>query len=120
MERFSRSETERVASFRFFSLLKHKMVDGRGRPAREAYTFACPDWVSIAPVAESGQFVLVRQYRHGIDAMSLEFPGGIIEAGEDPAAAARRELGEETGYGDGSLISLGSCHPNPVLQDNVI
>jgi 8-oxo-dGTP pyrophosphatase MutT (NUDIX family) len=42
--------------------------------------------------------VLVRQYKHGIGTVVLELPAGGIDAGEDPAACARRELAEETGY----------------------
>jgi 8-oxo-dGTP pyrophosphatase MutT (NUDIX family) len=94
------------------------MIDRDGRPMRDAYTFACPDWVSVVPVTEEGSFVLVRQYRHGIDAPTLEVPGGIIEKGQDPADAAGRELREETGYGGGTLVSLGASLPNPALQNN--
>ena len=97
MERFSRTKTEQVGDFHFFALHKHAMVDAEGRPVRDAYTFACPDWASVVAITTSGELVLVRQYRHGIDGPSLETPGGLIDEGEDPAAAARRELLEETG-----------------------
>jgi 8-oxo-dGTP pyrophosphatase MutT (NUDIX family) len=118
MRRFFRAKTERVGAFPFFDLLKHEVVDPETRAARDAYTFACPDWVSIAAVTREGQFVMVRQYRYGIDAASLEVAGGMIDPGEAPAVAAMRELREETGYGGGVLLSLGSTYPNPVLQDN--
>jgi 8-oxo-dGTP pyrophosphatase MutT (NUDIX family) len=118
MSSYFRTRTERVGDFFFFQLLKHQMADGDGRPLREAFTFACPDWVSIVPVTSDGDFVMVRQYRHGIDAPSLEVPGGMIEQREQPSLAALRELREETGYGEGTLVPLGSTHPNPVLQDN--
>src|SRR6266567_1508471 len=119
MSSFRRNKTERVGSYHVFDLLRHEMLDRDGRPMRDAYTFTCPDWVSVVPVTDDGNFVLVRQYRHGIDAPTLEVPGGIIDEGQDPAGAAIRELREETGYGQGTLVPLGVSHPNPALQNNL-
>ena len=72
----------------------------------------------MVPVTPDGKFVFVRQHRHGIDAETIEAPGGIIDEGEDPMTAGLRELREETGYAATSLVSLGSCHPNPAMQGN--
>jgi len=116
---FRRNRTETVGKFHVFDVLRHEMQDQDGRRMRDAFTFACRDWVSIVPVTEEGDFVFVRQYRHGIDAPTLEVPGGIIDEGQDPAGAAMRELREETGYGEGTLVSLGRAHPNPALQNNL-
>jgi len=116
---FRRNRTETVGRFHVFDVLRHEMLDRDGQRMRDAFTFVCRDWVSIVPVTEEGTFVLVRQYRHGIDAPTLEVPGGIIDEGQDPAGAAMRELREETGYGEGTLVSLGATHPNPALQNNL-
>jgi 8-oxo-dGTP pyrophosphatase MutT (NUDIX family) len=113
-----RQKTERVASFRIFEVLRHEAVGGEGGRVHEAFTFACPDWVSIVPVTADGKFVLVRQYRHGIDGPTLEIPGGIIEEGQEPDDAALRELREETGFGGGTLVSLGTTRANPAIQSN--
>jgi ADP-ribose pyrophosphatase len=77
-----------------------------------------PDWVNVVAHTPDGQIVLVKQFRFGSNAMSLEIPGGVIEAGEDPIAAGIRELAEETGYGGGKVTLLGSVNPNPAIQDN--
>src|SRR3954463_14451488 len=113
MSTLRRQKTERVGSFRIFDVLRHEAVDSEGGRVHEGFTFACPDWVAVVPVTADGHFVLVRQYRHGVDAPTLEIPGGIIDEGQDPAGAALRELREETGYGDGTLAALGSARAQP-------
>ena len=76
-----------------------------------------PDWVMT--VAEyQGSFVTVRQYRHSSESLTTEFPGGVADAGEDPAAAAARELYEETGFKAGRITPLGCVNPNPALFKN--
>lgn len=80
-----------------------------------------PDWVIVIPVLEeSKEFVMVRQWRHGCRTMSTEFPGGVIDLGETPIQAAKRELLEETGYKAGKLIHLGSMSPNPAIFSNKV
>ena len=118
MSRIRRQSSELLGRYRVFDLYRHTMVDADGAALHDATTFDCPDWVSVVPVTEQGEIVLVRQYRHGIDAATLEVPGGMIDPGEEPAVAALRELREETGYGGGELVALGVSHPNPVLQNN--
>ena len=59
------------------------------------------DWAMVIPVlqtAKGRELVMVRQWRHGAGELSLEFPGGVFEKGEEAAVAAARELREETGY----------------------
>lgn len=78
----------------------------------------CVDWVNVIAVTRTGDIVLVRQYRVGTERVSLEIPGGMVDAGEDPAAAAARELEEETGYTSQRWSHLGTVSPNPALQAN--
>ena len=90
---------------------------GRGTE-REFIVVRPPDWVNVVAVTPDARLVLVRQFRFGIDGFSLEIPGGMMDAGEDPIATARRELREETGYAGGAAHLLGSVHPNPAIQSN--
>lgn len=76
-----------------------------------------PDWVMVVPEYR-GSFVLVRQWRHAAEKLSLEFPGGVADDGEDPAQTARRELLEETGFRADRLTHLGTLNPNPALFKN--
>lgn len=78
-----------------------------------------PDWCVVIPEIEN-DFLMVKQWRHGENHLSIEFPGGVIEKGEEPEKAAARELLEETGYRAGKMISLGKANPNPAIMSNHI
>jgi len=81
------------------------------------------DWVIVIPVIngpEGKQFVMVWQWRHGSQSLSLEFPGGVFEHGETPEEAAIRELREETGYTPGKIEKIGEFCPNPAIMSNKV
>ncbi len=78
-----------------------------------------PEVVLVFPVTTSGEVILVRQYKHGSQQILLEFPGGIFaDPGEEPVAAAARELAEETGYTTDRYRSLGQLWDDPAKQNN--
>ena len=77
----------------------------------------CADWVNVVAITEADELLLVKQWRFGARAFTLELPAGLVEPSEDPLAAGLRELVEETGYaGEGRVI--GSCLPNPAFMNN--
>ncbi|MEM8550361.1 MAG: NUDIX hydrolase [Verrucomicrobiota bacterium] len=82
------------------------------------YIIRCNDWVQVLPLTQAGELILVRQYRFGVQELSWEVPGGVIDDGEAPLEAGLRELVEETGYQAGQAHILASCYPNPALQVN--
>lgn len=85
-----------------------------------ATIFEFRTWANVLALTKNGEAVLVRQYRHGICDVLWEFPGGVVEDGEDPIEGIRRELLEETGYAGPHLIQIGKLYPNPALQTNAL
>ena len=112
-----------VADCRVFKVKLRTFVHPDGRRG-DFYVNESADWVQVAPIIrdeKSGKIrtVLVKQFRFGIQKMSWEFSGGIVENGESPAKAAARELLEETGYSGGKPKILASYSPNPAIQNNL-
>lgn len=114
-------QRETVLDAHIFSIVKSHRTAPDGRRA-EYYVMETPDWANVVALTTTPQgetyFVMVRQFRHGSMGVSLEFPGGIVEPGEDPALAVSRELEEETGYRPGAISLLGDINPNPALMGN--
>lgn len=75
--------------------LQEEGPDGRVWPRQ---VVRHPGVAVVLPILDDGRVVLVRQYRTSLGRELLELPAGLLDPGEDPAAAARRELQEETGY----------------------
>jgi 8-oxo-dGTP pyrophosphatase MutT (NUDIX family) len=76
------------------------------------------DWACVFALTKDQDVLLIRLYRHGAGQVIWEIPGGVIDPGETPREAAGRELLEETGYGNGSLIELAALSPNPDNHTN--
>lgn len=78
-------------------------------------------WVTIVPLTDEGNIVLVKEYRHAAGKVMIGLPGGVSDPGEtDWAQVGARELAEETGYSAKDMHLIGTCYPNPAIQDNEI
>ncbi len=109
-----------MRDYRIFSVHENLRRGPHGKEGAFV-TIQAPDWAIVIPLVErEGQrFLLsVSQFRHGTERVYHEFPGGVIEPGEAPADAARRELLEETGCEASSFELLGSFSPNPAIMAN--
>lgn len=89
-----------------------------GRINNEFYVLEYPSWVNVIAVTKDGMFVMIEQYRHGIDEVIVELCAGVVETGEDPETAARRELLEEAGYSGGRWRLLNKICQNPSTCNN--
>ncbi|MDE7421398.1 MAG: NUDIX hydrolase [Muribaculaceae bacterium] len=96
---------------------KVELPDGRVHP--EYYVLEYPDWVNVIAITEDGQFVMVEQYRHGLEDVFTELVAGVIEKDEAPLAAAQRELLEETGFAGGEWSLNTVLSQNPSSTNNL-
>ncbi len=111
-------EREPVADCQVFHV--ERLVVGSPRDGRSyvRHVLEVPDWVNVVAFTDDGHIILVEQYRFGAGILSLEFPAGILEPGENPAEGGVRELREETGYDSADAQTVGFVYANPALQDN--
>lgn len=89
-----------------------------GHIVPDYYVLEYPDWVNAVAITEQGKVLMVRQYRHAAGIVCLEIPGGVIDPGEDPVVAIRRELLEETGYQFDDFELVVTLSPNPSTGNN--
>jgi len=82
------------------------------------YVLEYPNWVNAIALTEEGKVIMVRQYRHAADIISLEVPGGVIDGDEEPEYAIKRELLEETGYSFKTCKFVAELYPNPATSNN--
>jgi len=109
-----------LADYRIFNVSASERESEDGRRGT-FYLVNSLDWAGVIPVVDTAagrMIVMIRQYRHGTGRLSLEFPGGAVEKGEDPAQAVDRELAEETGYRAQMIVPLGLISPNPAFMTN--
>lgn len=107
-----------IAETRIFTLRQMRTRSPRGSDSADFVYIDSTDWVNVIALTPDDQVVLIEQYRHGTREVTLEIPGGMVDAGEDPAEACRRELLEETGYAGDAVELIGAVSPNPAIQNN--
>jgi len=111
-------DTRIEKQFPIFDLRVDRALSPRTAREHDFFILESADWVNVIPLTPAKEVVLIRQYRHGLREITLEIPGGILEPGDSPAAAARRELNEETGYTGGTWSDLDYVYPNPAFLNN--
>jgi ADP-ribose pyrophosphatase len=115
---WERLGSETLLETPYFNLRSDRLRLPDGSVKEPYYVLERPDAAIIFPVTPEGEVVLVRQYRPPLERLELGLPAGLVEEGEEPEAAARRELAEETGYGGGEWEPLGAVASSPSLKDN--
>ena len=119
-ERWRRVSSRTVAECPVFTVKEnHYVRNGDDKPV-PFYSVDVPDWVNVIAITPDDEVVLIEQYRQGIEEMALELPSGIVDDGEEPEAAAKRELLEETGFEADEWVLLATSQPNPAFHNNRI
>ena len=95
-KRWTALETEFLQDCAVFTVSRTASLSPRTGIQHTFYRIDSTDWVNIVPVTDQGEVVMVRQYRHGLGEITLEIPGGMVDPGESPEAAATRELRART------------------------
>ncbi len=106
---------ESIESNWLFHLVRQRFHSNRSGREHPFYRIELADAVHVIAVTADDKVVLVRQFRAGSAADSVETPGGLVEPGEDPLTAGARELLEETGYAGDPPILINQCWANPSL-----
>lgn len=92
---------------KFLVVENHTVELPDGRVIPDWPWLVTPDFVNVVAVTEDNTFVCFRQTKYAVPDTTLAIVGGYLEPGEDPLAAAQRELLEETGYESANWIELG-------------
>jgi ADP-ribose pyrophosphatase len=115
---WSRLHDESHADCRIFKVRKSRFHRRSDQKEGDFFVLDTNDWVNVLALTKSEELVMVRQFRFGTEAFSLEPPGGVIEKGESPVLAGERELKEETGFTGKNSEIIGSVCPNSAIMSN--
>lgn len=97
-----------VGDGRFLKVEQHVVEFANGHRVEDWGWLVTPEYINVVPVLADGRILCFRQEKYAASGLTLGLPGGYLEMGEEPLAAAQRELLEETGYGGGRWTALGS------------
>jgi 8-oxo-dGTP pyrophosphatase MutT (NUDIX family) len=119
LELWDSVEKKELGDYYIFRLSQQRSRSPRNGREHNFYVLDTPDWVNVIPITPEGKVVLIRQYRVGVNQITLEIPGGMVdEADGDPTESARRELVEETGYVAEEIVKIGRVTSNPAFINN--
>ncbi len=110
--------SEYLVKFSFFTARKDKCETPEGKIIEQYYVVELPTTACALALTESGDAIMIKQYRHPVAKVILELPGGFIDENETPEVAMARELMEETGYEFQSIEQVGTIAANPGVLNN--
>ena len=97
-----------IAVSQWMELIAREVEFAPGAEPEVYHAVSQQDYLAIVARTPDGRIPIVRQYRPAIETFTWELPAGLVDSGEQPAAAAARELLEETGYPTRAVHSLGA------------
>lgn len=104
----------------WFTVRKEEVKLPNGSVIPSYYVLDYPSWICVIAVTRDGEMVMVRQYRHGLGQVSYELCAGVVDSTDSSCMeAAKRELMEETGYGNGDWKQWMIISANPGTHSNL-
>lgn len=113
INKWKKISSEIVLDVPWMRIRKDQVKLTNGLVVNDFYLWEGRDIAMIVPILKNGNLILIRQYKHGIEEVTLEFPAGYVEEAETPAEAAERELVEETGYAAKTISEVGVLTGEP-------
>jgi ADP-ribose pyrophosphatase len=119
VEKWEKLTSKPLADYRIFRLRQDTSRSPRTGQSHTFFVLDSPDWINVIPLTPEGKVVFVHQFRHGIEEVTLEIPGGLVDPEDhSPEETVRRELLEETGYEADEVIHIGTVTANPAFLNN--
>lgn len=115
---FKTLTSEYINKHQYFTARRDSYQSADGKIIDPYFVVELPLSAAALAITEDNQVLLIKQYRHPVDEILTEIPGGFIDAGELPEDAIRRELLEETGYSFKQVYTLGITAANPGVLNN--
>ena len=116
MHNWKTKKIESLGKFKIFEIFKEIVENPRNNHLIDFYYLKQSNWTVVIPITNNNEYVLVKQFRIGAKKVFYEFPGGLIDKGEEPINAAKRELLEETGYTAKNFKLITETYPLPAFQ----
>lgn len=111
--------SEYIAHEPWFTVRKDHVLLPNGSAIPSYYVMEYPEWICVIAITKDGEMVMERQYRHGVGRVDYELCAGVVDpTDKTPEEAARRELLEETGYGNGHWKQFLKACANPGTHNN--
>jgi 8-oxo-dGTP pyrophosphatase MutT (NUDIX family) len=118
--RWKTLSSEYLSHETWFTVRKDTCERQDGSIVNNYYVFEFPDWATAFPLTAEGKIIMTKQYRHALNEIRFELPGGVVEKGESFETGIQRELLEETGYVFDEIKPLGVISANPSTNSNLM